>query len=113
MDGSFNMAGLYVHCFFSMVAVVGVVLLVAWMIKNLKPEKLLWWAVGLTIVGLLGALITVQYEVGFFQKMAGKMETNHKMNKMSPMDRDFSAPVPGLPMQPGMMMKMMTQQNLP
>lgn len=108
---SFHAAGFYFHCFFSIVTVVGIVLLVAWMIKNLKPEKLLWWAVGLTIVGFIGALITIQYEAGIFKRMGGNFDGN-QMNRMMPAYRD----VPVDQMYPGMMMKMMddlTQQNLP
>jgi hypothetical protein len=115
-DASFHMAGLYFHCFFSIVAAVGLILLVAWMIKNLKPEKLLWWAVGLTVLGFIGALITIQYEAGFLRKMYGKFDGKQMMNMMQSGDKNPQMPFSSVEMQPGMMMKMMdtmTEQNLP
>ena len=115
-DASFHMAGLYFHWIFCIIAVVGVVLLVAWMIKNLKPEKLLWWAVGLTVLGFIGTLITIQYEAGLFRKIYGKFDGKQMVNMMQSGDKNPQVPFSSVEMQPGMMMKMMdpmTEQNLP
>jgi hypothetical protein len=44
---------------FTLATLVGLVLLVGWMLKNLKPQQLLVWAVSLLVVGLVGGIVVM------------------------------------------------------
>lgn len=52
---------LYIHEFFVLLGLVGVVLLVIWLVKSFSLEKLLWFGAGLLAVGLIGGLVSAQF----------------------------------------------------
>jgi len=57
-----------VHTIFMAIAVIGAILLIIWMTKNLKPKQLLTWVTIFIVVGLLGSFVTFRQEMDFFTK---------------------------------------------
>lgn len=53
------MFGGLAHFVFLLSLVIGVVLLIVWIVKSLDKKQLLPWAIGLTIIGILGMLLTI------------------------------------------------------
>ena len=50
--------GWYLHGFFCLALVMGLVLLTVWMVKTMKPKQLLTWALILIAAGVLGVMIS-------------------------------------------------------
>jgi hypothetical protein len=57
------------HALFMLIAFIGIVLLIAWMIKHLKPQQLLLWSIVLSVVGLLGCCITLHFCMNSFREV--------------------------------------------
>gem|GEM_PF-4887578 len=55
--------GFFLHVLFMLATLVGVVLLIVWMAKNLKGKQLLTWTLVVLVVGLLGSLLTLQFKL--------------------------------------------------
>jgi|GEM_PF-2390331 len=50
--------GWYLHGFFCLALVVGLVLLVVWMVKTMNVKQLLYWALILIAAGVLGVVLS-------------------------------------------------------
>lgn len=57
-----------IHTIFMAITVMGAILLIVWMSKNLKPKQLLTWLVIFIVVGLLGSFATFRQEMDFVTK---------------------------------------------
>lgn len=53
-----ELSGFVAHCFFMLLGGVGLILLIVWLVKNLKAKQLLTVAIALLVVGLLGGMLT-------------------------------------------------------
>ncbi len=51
----------FIHVFFLIVFLVGLVLFIVWAVRTIKKDKLLPWAIGLLILGILGGSFTMQW----------------------------------------------------
>ena len=63
--------GLGFHVLFALAAAIGLILLIVWLVKNLKAQQLLVVAVVLTVIGLLGALLTARYHLEAMSEVLG------------------------------------------
>lgn len=61
--------GWYMHWLFATILLVGVVLLIVWMVKNLDKKALLSWIIVLLAVGFLGSLFTMNVGVRGWEYM--------------------------------------------
>lgn len=68
--------GLYLHGFFCLILVFGLVLFTAWLLKTLDKKQLLTWALILVAAGVVGILIS---GLGFegFDGYRGMMGSNY------------------------------------
>ncbi len=58
------------HALLMLVAGVGLILLVAWLIKNLKGKDLLKWAITLIVIGYIGSVLTMGWGMrGYYGMM--------------------------------------------
>lgn len=83
---TFSNAEIYffaVHVIFMTIALMGGILLMTWMIKNLKPRQLFTWLVIFIIVGLAGSFLTFRQEMDFMTKFLwGGTITNTSSNPL-------------------------------
>ncbi len=68
-DNFYFFAGYALHALFMAMFTIGAILLIIWMVKNLKAKQLLRWTVILLVAGLIGSLITFRSEVRFWDGM--------------------------------------------
>lgn len=71
--------GWYLHGFFCLALAMGLVLLVVWMIKTMKPKQLLTWALILIAAGVLGIMIS-SMSFGGSYGFRGMMNPNYLQN---------------------------------
>ena len=72
-----------IHTIFMAIAVIGAILLIIWMTKNLRPKQLLTWLIVFIVVGLLGSFMTFRQEMDFVTKAiwGGSMSGTWTPNK--------------------------------
>lgn len=76
-------SGLHLHAFFGLVLLVGVILFIAWALKALDKKSLMKLAVGLVVVGAIGALLTVRFSLfGIATMMGGGNENGFIQQEM-------------------------------
>jgi len=68
-DSATSVVGFALHMFFMTMVGVAIVLLIIWMVKNLKAKQLLTWIIILMVAGLLGSLITLSSGLNSFGGM--------------------------------------------
>lgn len=73
--------GWYLHWFFGALLLIGIVLLIVWMVKNLKAKDLLSWIIILLIAGALGTLLTMNSSLrGWKAMMSDDVDFDEMMN---------------------------------
>ena len=74
MDNSI-LTGWFIHWTFDGLWILGAILLIAWAIKNLKPQKLKMVALTLFVVGMIGSFMTMSASLkGWQMFMEGGMK---------------------------------------
>lgn len=68
------------HSFFAALLLIGIVLLIIWMAKNLKKGELMGWAIILLVVGLLGAVLTMRSSMLGWKYMMDSDEVENMMD---------------------------------
>lgn len=61
--------GWYLHWFFGTLLLIGIVLLVFWMVKNLNKKDMLSWIIILLIIGILGTVLTMNTSLKAWKSM--------------------------------------------
>lgn len=75
-----SVMGFGLHMFFMLMLGVSVVLLIIWMVKNLKAKQLLTWIIILMVAGLLGSLITLSSGLNSFGGMMSGLRGGNSYN---------------------------------
>ncbi len=70
-----NMFLVSIHMIGMFLALAGGIMLVIWLMKNLKKQQLLGVIIGMIIVGLLGSFLTIQAAGQFMYAMHGKQRS--------------------------------------